>query len=277
MLRAIHASGSGVKHFLLEHMPLVRELAEHEYKESDLVAVKYRQEQLEVFRRLLHDLSYFEAKQTEWNKRGPEAVWQHFFEINEWIFGYGLRYVFMTGLDGKRLEQVTTGHQFDQPGKRVDALMKTRGALSTLCLVEIKTHRTSLFCVAQYRSGCWQASPELMGSIAQTQQTVARLLMREKRKVEIADGDGNPTGEILWFNAPKSFVVIGNLSEFSTEMGAPEGKFSSFELFRNELRRPEIITFDELFERGRLPGRSRRRRSSSGSRASARPRRCSGR
>jgi hypothetical protein len=232
-------------------MPLIRELAESEYKESDLVAVKYRQGQLDVFDKLLHDASYFDSKQAEWQKRGPEAVWQHFFETNQWIFGYGLRYVFMTGLDDRKLEQVTTGHQFDQPGKRVDGLMKTRGALSTLCLVEIKTHKTLLLCEDAYRRGCWQASPELMGSIAQTQQSVARLLMREKRKVEISGSDGNPTGEVLWFHAPKSFVVIGNLSEFKTDSGVNEGKFSSFELFRDGMRYPEIITFDELFARAR--------------------------
>ena len=251
VLRSLHGSGSGVRRFLAEHMPLVRELAECEYNESDLVAVKYRQGQLDVFDKLLHDTSYFASKQAEWQKRGSEAVWQHFFETNQWIFGYGLRYVFMTGLDDRKLEQVTTGHQFDQPGKRGDALMKTRGVLSTLCLVEIKTHKTLLLCEDAYRPGCWQASSELTGSIAQTQQSVARMLMREKRKVEIAGSDGNPTGEVVWFHAPKSFVVIGNLSEFTTDSGVNEGKFSSFELFRDGMRYPEIITFDELFARAR--------------------------
>jgi len=34
-----------------------------------------------------------------------------------------------------------------------------------------------------------------------------------------------------------------------TENGINEEKFSSFELFRQSLNSPEIITFDELYER----------------------------
>ena len=40
-----------------------------------------------------------------------------------------------------------------------------------------------------------------------------------------------------------------SLSEFSTEEGVNQQKYSSFELFRRDLVNPEIITFDELYER----------------------------
>ena len=110
-----------------------------------------------------------------WAKRGPESVWQHFFETNPWIFGYGLEYVFLTQLDGKKLEQVTTGFQVDQRGKRTDALMKTSGLISSLCFCEIKTPETELLGKeSSYRPGCWSISTDLAGSIAQIQQTVTR-------------------------------------------------------------------------------------------------------
>ncbi len=70
--------------------------------------------------------------------------WQRFFEKNPWIFGYGLNYVYLDALDDKKLEQVVQGHSVGAHGKRVDALMKSRSVISSLCFVEIKTHKTPL-------------------------------------------------------------------------------------------------------------------------------------
>lgn len=250
ILQSIRGCEAGVRRYLAHNMPLIRALVQTEYKESDLVAIKYRQQQLEVFRTLLADADYFESMKEAWSKRRPEDVWQHVFETNPWIFGYGLHYIFLTSLDGRKLEQVTAGFQLDQCGKRTDALMKTRGKLSSMCFCEIKTHETKLLGGKEpYRPGCWSVSEELAGSIAQIQKTVARFLMREKRRVEIKDSEGNPSGEEIWFHAPRSFVVIGCLSEFMVPAGVNEDKFSSFELFRDGIRYPEIITFDELYER----------------------------
>ncbi len=50
---------------------------------------------------------------------------------------------------------------------------------------------------------------------------------------------------------PRSFLVIGSLSEFHTVHGVNEEKYSSFELFRRNLKSPEVVTFDELFERAK--------------------------
>ena len=35
--------------------------------------------------------------------------------------------------DGKKLEQVTKGYDFNNSGKRVDLFMKTRGLVNSLC------------------------------------------------------------------------------------------------------------------------------------------------
>jgi hypothetical protein len=40
-----------------------------------------------------------------------------------------------------------------------------------------------------------------------------------------------------------------SLQEFITEGGVNQEKFLSFQPFRRNLNNPEIITFDELFER----------------------------
>ena len=50
---------------------------------------------------------------------------------------------------------------------------------------------------------------------------------------------------------PRSFLVIGSLSEFRVAQGINEEKYSSFEMFRRNVNAPEIITFDELYERAK--------------------------
>ncbi|MCB9079288.1 MAG: DUF4263 domain-containing protein, partial [Anaerolineaceae bacterium] len=194
----------------------------------------------------------FEATRQKWSKRGKEAVWQQFFEDNPWIFGYGLNYLFTSRLDNRKLEQVTTGYAIDQSGKRVDALLKTRGLIGSLCFVEIKTHKSLLLEEKSYRSESWGVSSELIGSIAQIQKTVQKAILQIQTQLNLYDGDGNPTGETAFLYQPKSVVVIGSLQEFLSSLGVNEQKFSSFELFRRNIVNPEIITFDELFERAKF-------------------------
>ena len=51
---------------------------------------------------------------------------------------------------------------------------------------------------------------------------------------------------------PKSFLVVGSLKEFTAAKGVNEARHRSFELFRANTLNPEIITFDELYERARF-------------------------
>ena len=71
-----------------------------------------------------------------------------FGQLDRLMFAHAGQYTIM-GENGKikpnqALEQVTTGYSFAQSGKRTDALLKTRGYISSLCFVEIKTHTTPL-------------------------------------------------------------------------------------------------------------------------------------
>jgi len=238
--------------YLLENLDLVMEVARNDITKSDIVALAYRKEQLGLFDKLLHDEDFFEETRIEWEKNGPEAVWQQFFENNPWIFGYGLNYIFSSGLDDKKLEQVTTGYSISGAGKRVDALMKTRGLISSLCFVEIKTHNTSLLSERPYRRECWRISDELAGSISQIQKTVQKAIKNIQTKHDVETDTGEPTGETVFLYQPRAFVVVGSLDEFRTDQGTNEQKFGSFELFRRNMVNPEVITFDELFERAKF-------------------------
>jgi hypothetical protein len=181
-----------------------------------------------------------------------EAVWQKFFEKNPWIFGYGLSYIQLSTLDEKKLEQVVHGHTVSEHGKRVDALLKTRGVISSLCFVEIKTHKTALLNSQPYRAGCWSPSAELSGAVSQVQGTVALAIESIKSKLSLTDDFGNPTGEEAFNYMPKSFIVVGSLHEFVSDHGVNQERYRSFELFRRNTISPEIITFDELYERARF-------------------------
>ena len=165
------------RRYFLEPPDLVMEIARNDITKADVVALAYRKKQLELFGRLLNDENHFEATRIEWGKRGKEAVWQQFFEDNPWIFGYGLNYIFASTLDDRKLEQITTGTSVLGAGKRVDALMRTKGLISSLCFVEIKTHTTPLLSPSgPYRAECWSISNELAGSVSQVQKTVQKAM-----------------------------------------------------------------------------------------------------
>lgn len=244
-------SNRQVKQILHENEDLFTEILRSEVTTEDVVTVGYRKKQLEAYAKLLNDTNYFN-KAKEKKRTTNEGLWQKYFEKNPWIFGYGLGYIFLSGLDDKKLEQVVQGHSVSLHGKRVDALMKTKGIISNLCFVEIKTHMTKLLETKPYRAGCWAPSKELAGAIAQVHGTVASAVESLNSKVSLNDKLGNPTGEEVYNYQPKSYLVIGSMSEFLTDNGINNEKLRSFELLRKNITSPEIITFDELYERARF-------------------------
>jgi len=232
---------------------LLNELQKHNINQDDIKGLGHRKEQLEVFRNMLFTENYFENLKTELKIDKDEKVWQNYFEANPWILGYGLTYIFNSELEGKKLEQVVKGNDFNSSGKRVDLLMKTRGLINSLCFGEIKTHKTTLLkkVTDAYRRECWAADDELAGGVAQIHRTVQKSIENIKTKTEIKDKSGDLAGEQLYLYQPKSFLLIGSLEQFVKDNGINEEKFSSFELFRKNMFNPEIITFDELYERAK--------------------------
>lgn len=237
--------------FIQKNPELFTSVIQSQLTTKDIVAVAYRKKQLEYFERMLTDHGYFSTIKNKSNLLS-EAVWQKFFEANHWIFGYGLGYIFLSGLDDKKLEQVVQGYSLSSHGKRIDAVMKTKGIISSLCFVEIKTHDTKLLEDRPYRSGCYAPSKELAGAIAQIQGSVVDATKAITEKLTVHDYDGNPTGEQIYNYQAKAYLVVGSMGEFVTENGINEDKLRSFELLRKNTISPEIITFDELYERARF-------------------------
>ncbi len=250
-LRKIALSNQQAKNLFDENEELFTEVLRHSITKSDVVAVGYRKKQLSIFKALLDDEEFFETLK-EKKKCKDEALWQMFFEKNPWIFGYGLSYIYLSSLDDKKLEQVVQGHQVGQSGKRSDGLLKSKGAISNLCFLEIKTHKTDLLAGTAYRKECWAPSTELAGAVSQVQGTVASAADSIRTKLSINDPDGYPTGEEAFNYSPKSYLVVGNLSSFVGNHGVNRDQLRSFELYRRNTTNPEIITFDELYERAKF-------------------------
>jgi hypothetical protein len=103
-----------------------------------------------------------------------------------------------------------------------------------------------------YRVGVWQPSKELAGAVAQTLMSVDGMERQFQRMLIMKDAQGNPTGEEAVIARPRSVVVCGSLTEFVTPNGMNEDRFRSFELYRRHLVAPDVITFDELYERAKL-------------------------
>lgn len=249
-LKRFRVSDNQARSLLNENQKIFSELIRSEITKEDIVTVGYRKRQLEIYEKLMSNKEYFEELKIK-KKCTNEGLWQKFFEKNHWLFGYGLGYVFLSNLDDKKLEQIVQGHSLNSFGKRADAVMKTNGIISNLCFIEIKTDSTPLLANTPYRSGCWSPSKELAGAVAQVQGTVASAVESLTNKVIIEDEEGNPTGEEIFNYQPKSYLVVGNLKEFLSEKGVNKDKYRSFELYRKNTSNPEIITFDELFERAK--------------------------
>jgi hypothetical protein len=212
VLRDIVLDQGQARRIFAKNPELFLRLAQREDITRDLVAIGYRRKQLQRFESLLNDGDYFAAGQKRLQCR-PEDVWQEFFESNTWIFGYGLSYQFLSKLDEGKLEQIVRGRDLTAAGKRSDALMKTRGIISSLCFVEIKRQDTPLLGSAQYRPDVWPPSTELAGGVSQVQTTVHAAIESLGQKLMSRDDMGNPTGEVLFNIEPRS--CLGRVDGFS--------------------------------------------------------------
>jgi hypothetical protein len=224
-----------------------RELIRSDVDAPDVLAIAHRREAVERFRELLNDPDAFAEEKIRCGGR-PEAVWQQFLEKNPWILGVSLSGQLLTSWDQDRLEKVVAGFSVAGPGKRVDALLRTAGLVRSLAFAEIKHHESDLL-GSEYRPGCWPPSSELSGGVTQAQQTVDLASEHIGRRLPDIDDAGAETGETTWLLRPRSFLIIGSLSELRGTAGVHAAKFRSFELYRRNLAEPEVITFDELLAR----------------------------
>lgn len=211
---------------------LIRELSAAPELYEDIYAIAAKRRALDQF-------------ETNLGQHVDESEWQAFFEANTWIFGHGLNYVFLDKV-AKKLEAATSGSTFDKAGKRADGLMRTRAEISQYVLVEIKRSGTDLLQRREYRPGCWAVSEDLSNAVTQIQKTVHEFT-RNRFRDHLKDASGNNLAAEVYSIEPRSYLVIGNLAEVLGN----DDKVTCFELYRRNVRAPEILTFDELHQRSR--------------------------
>ncbi|WIE82805.1 Shedu immune nuclease family protein [Curtobacterium sp. MCPF17_021] len=214
----------------------------------DVVAVAARKDVVRRFEELLTDAGAFEAARAG---RGAEAVWQDLFEQNPWLLGVGLAGQLLTSWSEGRLERVVAGASIANVGKRADAVLATTGAIRSLALAELKLHNDPLLETRTYRSGTWAPSREVVGGVAQSLVTGDRARDELERWLNSVDSDGFETVDRVWTGTPRSFLVIGSLSQFSRDGRVNGDMVRSFELYRRNIHAPEIITYDEVLARAK--------------------------
>lgn len=230
-----------------QQAPVLRALIAEDSQARDVIALAGRRDSLAQFRKMLVDDTYFSSLRGQ--NEGKEKVWQRFFEKNPWILGIGLGAQLLTSWSPEKLEQVVRGHSISGDGKRVDALLRTSGIIQSMVFAEIKHHETPLL-KSEYRPGVWPISKELAGGISQSQVTVHQAVATIGEEIKGRDDEGYESSDMTYLLRPRSFLIIGKLSEFIDSNGNHHpNKIRSFELARRHVQEPEVVTFDELLAR----------------------------
>jgi Shedu protein SduA, C-terminal len=113
--------------------------------------------------------------------------------------------------------------------------------------VEIKLPTTPLLVQQRHRPEVWHASAELSSVVAQSHVTVEKARRAIGTKLIGRDSDGFETGISAFASRPRSYLLVGSLDQFLSADGrVSDEKYLSFEHYRNSLKEPEIITYDEL-------------------------------
>jgi hypothetical protein len=215
---------------------------------GDLVNIGYRKNQSNVFGSLLSDPERVDSYCVEHGLSAaqPEKVWQHFFEKNEWIFGYGLDYRFLSIL--QREAHIAAEDVAGRDGSIADFLV---GATNFTVLVEIKKPGTRLFDERRNRAGSWKLSAELIDAVSQILEQKASWQVKAEAN---ASGNFDDKGNLIAQKTidPKSILIVGSNSQFSGTEKESGIKLRTFELFRRDSRNLEILTYDELYDRAKF-------------------------
>lgn len=215
---------------------------------QDIVNLGYRKQQLAVFEDLLTIPERLSAYQKEHGLRidQPEAVWQHFFTRNEWIFGYGLDYRFQGILQGQFHASST-----DADGSQAVITDFLLGDKRFTTFVELKHAQTPLFAETKNRSRTWRLSGQLLDSVSQILEQKASGMLRFERQA-LYDQKGQRITQRP--EDPKVILIIGHWKELQqcADERERDTKQRTFELFRRDSRNIDIITYDELFDRAKF-------------------------
>ncbi len=166
-----------------------------------------------------------------WNvnkKNSDEEFWQKFFIRHSKIISQAFAYPTVIFKDKAYLG----GKGIDNKNGKVIDYVYINKLNNNIALIELKTPVSKLVS-SRYR-GTFSLSKELTGSVNQLLQ------YRDEQIKEYYIISSKSKNKYELFN-PKCLLIIGKLEDLNSD------KRAAFELFRNELKSIEIVTFDELF------------------------------
>jgi hypothetical protein len=159
-----------------------------------------------------------------------ERKWQTFIKEKNWIFFY----IFSQPIILHEDEAYVGGKTIDNKNGKFTDFLGKNNQTNNVALLEIKTHKTKLLNDRPYRgSDVFCASNELSGAI---NQVLNQKDILQKYFFSLQTGHFRP------FN-PTCVLLIGSIHDLT------ENQKESFELFRNNSKDVEIITYDELLDK----------------------------
>jgi hypothetical protein len=196
-----------------------------EVKRKRIISTKEAIEQIYI-ESILQDFKKLISQKNNTTKL--EERWQKFFKENSWIFSQLFSYPMVLFKDKAYVGGKTV---FDSNGKIADFLYKNEFS-DNVAIIEIKTHKSNLLDSKPYRgSDVFPVNKELSGAMNQVLDH--RDNLQKEFYTLCKDGSFNT------FNS-KCIVIIGQVSSLK------KSQLKSFELFRNNNKDVEVVTFDEL-------------------------------
>lgn len=186
--------------------------------------------------------SELQTFETSLRLRQDESWWQDFFGRSKWIFGYGLNYKILKPVQNQ--PNYGGANLTGRGAQRGDFLQRTEAFIRFTVLVEIKKPHSELFGTKQYRNGAWELSEDLTGGVSQLQANCSKW---EKEGSQAEDNREELLKQRVFTVQPKGILVVGHTNQL-----ADISKRNTFELFRRNVVNPEILTFDELYERAKF-------------------------
>lgn len=163
-----------------------------------------------------------------------ESFWQKEFESNPHILSVAIPNMLQIISD----QTYMGGKRIDNKGSSIADFVYKKG-IDNVSIIEIKTPSTKIVEEVKYRDNVYVPSQELTSSIVQVKEQKDSLMKNYNAIWRESHEEG------INFKAfdPKCYLIIGNTSDLKAK------QIKSFNLFRNELRTVEIITYDELLSK----------------------------
>jgi hypothetical protein len=213
-------------------LPALKNLASNQLSKEDIETILGRKDALEEYALMLDNPDDY-----------SESDWQAFFERQEWIFGYGLKYQYLQII---QREAYVSGTTVGGGNAVISDFLLSDNRFTKL--VELKTPRTKLFEARRNRSDSWRLSTDLTDAVSQI------LAQKANWEIEATTRNHDSEGNLIQEGASdvECLLVIGDSRLISGTDHAIEIKRKTIELYRRNLRNIEILFYDELYERAKF-------------------------